>query len=238
MNKWILIAAALVLGGCATQSPTGNAGHSAPDAFLQEAAKRPSAPFAGTGWKPLFDGQSLAGWQVTDFTGHGPVKCESGLLVIEAGQELGGVNWTNEVAKMNYEVALDAMLVEGSDFFCGLTFPVGGAYCSLIVGGWGGAVTGLSSIDGEDASENETTINKNYEPHRWYRIRLRVTETKIEAWVDTEKIVDLATKHRTIGLRFGDIELSKPLGFATYQTRAALREIKIRRIEPGADGQN
>ena len=31
----------------------------------------------------------------------------------------------------------------------------------LIVGGWGGTVVGLSSIDGMDASENETTITES-----------------------------------------------------------------------------
>ena len=155
--------------------------------------------------------------------------------MIESGDSLSGVNWTNGVPKTNYEVALDAMRVEGADFFCGLTFPVGETNCSLILGGWGGAVTGLSSVDGEDASENETSRNMKYERGRWYRVRVRVTDAKIEAWVDAEQIVDVKTKGRKIGLRFGEIELSRPLGLATYQTRAALREIKIRRLDVGAE---
>ena len=204
------------------------------EAVLQSAAatpSTPSAPFEGSGWKSLFDGRTLSGWQVTDFAGHGAVQCESGLMVIEMGASLTGVNWTNDVPKMNYEIALDAMKVQGSDFFCGLTFPVGETHCSLIVGGWGGTVTGLSSIDGQDASENETTSYKKYEPGKWYRVRVRVTDKKIEAWIDQEKVVDLLTAGRKIELRFGEIEMSKPLGIATYQTRAALREIKLRRLE-------
>lgn len=58
---------------------------------------------------------------------------------------------------MNYELSLEAMRVDGSDFFCGLTFPVGSNFCSFIVGGWGGGVVGLSSLNSEDASQNETT---------------------------------------------------------------------------------
>ena len=60
--------------------------------------------------------------------------------------------------KVDYEVNLDAKRVAGNDFFCGITFPVGKRFCSLIVGGWGGATVGLSSIDGKDAAENETTL--------------------------------------------------------------------------------
>jgi hypothetical protein len=49
---------------------------------------------------------------------------------------------------MNYEIKLEAKKVTGNDFFCGMTFPVGDSFCSFIVGGWGGPVVGLSSIDG------------------------------------------------------------------------------------------
>lgn len=238
-----MLAGVMMLAACmsgtaqnpAVTKPAATAKRPAGDLFLQKAGAKPSAPFEGTGWKSLFDGKSLKGWQITDFSGHGAAKCESGLLVIESGDSLSGVNWTNGVPKTNYEVALDAMRVEGADFFCGLTFPVGETNCSLILGGWGGAVTGLSSVDGEDASENETSRNMKYERGRWYRVRVRVTDAKIEAWVDAEQIVDVKTKGRKIGLRFGEIELSRPLGLATYQTRAALREIKIRRLDVGAE---
>lgn len=205
--------------------------------MLKGAAAKPPVAFEGEGWKSLFDARTLAGWQVTEFAGHGPVHCESGTIVLDMGDSLSGINWTNDTPKVNYEVALDAMKVQGSDFFCGLTFPVKDSYCSLILGGWGGGVVGLSSIDGQDASENETTQFSAFESGRWYRVRVRVTEKKIEAWLDQKKIVDLPTAGRQISLRFGDIEQSKPLGIATYQTTAALREIKIRRLEVAADNK-
>ena len=107
------------------------------------------------------------------------------------GNPFTGVNWTNDFPKMNYEVAFDAMRVMGSDFFCGLTVPVGESFCSLIVGGWGGTLVGISSLDGMDASENETTKFVSFETGRWYRIRLRVTEKKLQAWIDQEKLVDV-----------------------------------------------
>jgi hypothetical protein len=111
-----------------------------------------------------------------------------------------------------------------------LTFPVRDSFCSLIVGGWGGTLVGLSNLDGADASENETTQSVSFETGRWYRIRLRVTENKIEAWIEQKKVVNLTTTGRKVSLRFGDIELSKPLGIAAWDTGAALREIKIRTV--------
>lgn len=180
----------------------------------------------------LFDGKTLNGWAITDFGGHGEVRVENGQIIVGTGAALSGVHWTNPLPKIDYEVTLEAMKVEGSDFFCGLTFPVRDAFCSLIVGGWGGGVVGLSSIDDNDASENETTTVKGFDHNRWYRIRVRVTQKKIEAWIDAEKAVDIETTDRKISLRPGEIELSVPLGLATYQTTAALRDIKLRRLQP------
>ena len=184
----------------------------------------------GGDWQSLFDGKTLKGWKITDFAGHGEVNVENGQLLLHSGLMLTGVSWTNEIPKSDYEVALEAMKVDGGDFFCGLTFPVKDAFCTWIIGGWGGGVVGLSSIDGLDASENETTKYMKFDSRRWYRLRLRVTKEKIETWIDDEKIVDQSIVDRRISLRPGDIDLSKPFGLATWQTTGALRNIKVRRL--------
>ncbi len=198
---------------------------------LPASASQPPVPFEGEGWQTMFDGQSLAGWRETPFAGRGEVQCQKGVIVLSMGDPFTGINWTNEFPKLNYEVALDAMRLMGSDFFCGLTVPVGTNCCSLIVGGWGGSLVGISSLDGMDASENETTKFVSFESGRWYRIRLRVTAKKIQAWIDKDRLVDVLTTNRKISVRPGDIELSQPLGLAAWQTSAALREIKFRRVD-------
>ena len=243
----VLVPATLVLFvGCASESakaPTQTESQppsAAPPPvdlkdIMEAAAAKPSLPFDGEGWQPMFDGRTLSGWRVTQFSHAGKVQCESGAIALNAGNPFTGINWTNDFPKMDYEVALDAMRVSGFDFFCGLTVPVGDTFCSLIVGGWGGGVVGISSLDGSDASENETGTMAEFEQARWYRIRLRVTGAKIEAWIDAKKIVDAITTDRKISLRPGDIELSKPFGIASWNTGAALREIKWRHVDGPAD---
>ena len=127
-------------------------------------------------------------------------------------------------------VTLEAMKRDGTDFFCGLTFPVGDSPCSFIVGGWGGGVVGLSSLNGSDASENETTKYQEFESNRWYTIRVRVTKDKIEAWIDQKQMVDVETDGVRISIR-PEVELSRPLGIACYSTTAALRDIRIQRLD-------
>ena len=198
--------------------------------LLRQAAAKPTQPFEGEDWQSLFDGKTLTGWRLTEFAGRAEVQCESGLLVLNMGDPFTGINWTNDVPKINYEVALDAMRVSGSDFFCGLTVPVRDSFCSLIVGGWGGSLVGISSLDRMDASENETAKFMNFEQGRWYRIRLRVTDKRIEAWIDQDKLINVDISDKQISLRPGDIELSKPFGIASWQTTAALREIRLRTV--------
>jgi len=200
---------------------------SAPPAAPVEAAKPASE------WVSLFDGASLAGWKPTEFGGEGEVRVQEGSLILEMGNDLTGVTATREVPKINYEVELEAMRVDGSDFFCGLTFPVRDSSCSLIVGGWGGGVCGLSSLDSFDASENETTSYREFETGRWYPVRVKVTEPKIEAWLDGEKIVDIETAGRRINVRI-EVEASRPFGLASWRTTAALRNIRLRPLPAAA----
>lgn len=187
----------------------------------------------GGDWQKLFDGQSHAGWRRTEFAGGGSIEIEKGAMILNEGT-LTGVNYTNPVPTLDYEIELEAKRVVGSDFFCGLTFPVADSFCTWIVGGWGGSVVGLSSIDGEDASNNSTTRFLRFELDQWYRLRLRVSGTNISAWIDGDRVIDADTRERNISLRLGDIELSKPLGIATYSTTAALRNIQLRSLDFGS----
>lgn len=189
-------------------------------------AEKPDA----ASWEPLFDGKTLTGWKPTKFGGEGDVSVADGSLILDFGSSLTGANYTRDFPKTNYEVRLEAMRVDGRDFFCGMTFPVENSHCSWIVGGWGGGVVGLSSIDGHDASENETSKFMKFDNGRWYRFRLRVTPQRIQAWIDDEIVIDQDITGRKISTR-SEVNLSKPFGFATWETKAALRKIELRQID-------
>jgi hypothetical protein len=181
-------------------------------------------------WQPLFDGKTLANWQSTKFGGEGAVKVENGQIILEAGGALTGITWVGpELPHTNYEIALQAMRVEGRDFFAGVTFPVADSFCSLILGGWGGTVVGLSSINFMDASENSTSQSVDFESGRWYNIRIRVTPAKIEAWLDDRQIINQDLKGNKIETRL-EVDLSQPLGVASFRTKSALRDFRLRRL--------
>jgi len=189
-----------------------------------------TAPGTDAAWLPLFDGKTLTSWVPSKFFRPGDVTVENGQIVLEAGNSLTGITWAGPpLPTSDYELALEAMRVEGSDFFAGVTFPVGDSYCSLILGGWGGNVVGLSSINGMDASENDTSQSMTFDSKRWYGVRIRVTAARIEAWLDDRQIISQDLKGNTVDIRI-EVEPSRPLGIASYRTKSALRGLRLRRL--------
>jgi len=148
---------------------------------------------------------------------------------------LTGINYVGgEIPTVDYELRLEAQRLEGTDFFCGLTFPVRDAHCSLIVGGWGGSLVGLSSLDGQDASDNETRQTQSFRAKQWYPIRVQVRSDRIRVWIGEEQVIDQNIVDRKLSLR-PEVELSKPLGICAFETRAALRKIEIRKLVATAE---
>jgi Domain of Unknown Function (DUF1080) len=179
-------------------------------------------------WKPLFDGKTLTNWKSSNFGGEGEVSVKNGAILLERGGDMTGITFAGkDFPRMDYEVTLEGKKIQGNDFFCTTTFPVGDAFCSLVVGGWGGGVVGLSSIDTRDAVDNETTKITAFKKDQWYRVRIRVTKDRIQAWIDKEKVVDLETKDKKISIR-GECEASKPFGICTWRTEGAVRDIRVR----------
>ncbi|MFA6545054.1 MAG: DUF1080 domain-containing protein [Limisphaerales bacterium] len=230
----VLAAVAALLNGCASSDCESCKAKPSAAATAGAAAARPEAANAA---RSLFDGRTLSGWKLSNFAGGGEVRVEPDfkgqgpVIYIEAGQSLSGITFTNPVPRTNFEITLEALKVQGNDFFVGLTFPVGAAHATLVLGGWGGATTGISSIDGLDASENETTKFLGYDNNKWFRIRMKVTPGKLETWINDEKVVDQDIKDRRISMRFGEIEDSIPLGIATYQTTTVVRNVQIKPVQ-------
>ena len=182
-------------------------------------------------WKPLMEKDSLKGWEITNFGGEGEADVKEGVLRLERGEPLTGVTTiSKEFPKTNYEMRWKASRIDGSDFFAGVTFPVGDEFCSLIVGGWGGGLVGLSSIDGNDASENETTGFHQFKNKQWYSFKIRVDKEHITAWIDDKEVVKVERKDKKFSLR-GEVFKSKPLGYCAFQSIVEVKEWEYQTIE-------
>jgi hypothetical protein len=167
-------------------------------------------------------------WQPLAFGGEGPVTYPAGQLQLDVGTPLTGVRWSGAPPRGDFELELVATKLQGSDFFVGLTFPVGQGFLTLVLGGWGGALCGLSCLDGQDASGNDTKFFRAFESGRPYLIRVRVTGPRVRCWIDGERVVDVDTGGRALSLRT-EVEACAPLGLATFLTRARYGGLRWRR---------
>ncbi len=167
---------------------------------------------------------------------EGPVTVRDGVITLPPGQPMTGAAFSAErwisahMPVMRYSIKYEAMRVEGNDFFGTVTFPVNDSHVSLVVGGWGGTLVGISSIDDMDASENNTRGNGTFTNNHWHQVRIEVRDNDIKAWIDGKLFVNASTKGHQLSLRAGDIEKCAPFGFASYATHARIRRVIIQRL--------
>ena len=178
----------------------------------------------------LFNGKDLAGWKAAPFDSGGAVNVlTNGIVQCGIGDPLSGIAYTNTPPTMNYELSLEAQRAEGSDFFIALTIPVEKSFCTVIIGGWGGGLCGVSSIDYMDASENQWSEGLRLDNNRWYTLRVRVTPGVLQVFLNNDLYatrIEYGEASR-LSLRSGDIDKTKPLGLATYRTRALWRNFTL-----------
>ena len=136
--------------------------------------------------------------------------------------------------RANYRLRWQARRVLGGDFFCTVLFPVQADACSVVVGGWGGGVVGLSSLNGFDASENETTTYYRFEDDRWYDFALTVTDDRIAFTIDGELQFEVDPREHAIGTRV-EMLPARPLGLATWDTTGDIRQLTLQRLPPLTD---
>ncbi len=206
-----------------TTIPVGCTGKKAPEPVMVKEMALP----ADSGY--LFNGKNLEGWEITNFGPQGPVYVSGGSVILGMGEGCTGITWKGPFPRNNYMVTLDAKRVSGSDFFCGMTFPVDSSFCSLIIGGWGGAVVGLSTVNSLDASENNTRLIMNFDTDKWYNICLSVKEDSIKASIDGKVVVDFAIGNNKLSIR-PEVRLSRPFGITSWTTTAAIKNIRLKKI--------
>jgi hypothetical protein len=230
LSAFAVAALLLATSGCGQHDPDDKTNHLKNGTTKPAATQPATKPAAAATDRELFDGKSLKGWKKSGFAGEGEAEVKDGLIVIPAGEALSGITFEGgDLPTMNYELTVVAKKVEGSDFFCGITFPVNKTHASMICGGWGGGLVGISSIDDNDASENGTSQFKKFEVDKWYTMRIRVMPDRLQTWIDDEQMADVDTKGKKIDIRAG-IEDACPLGISTFRTTGAVKSVKIKKL--------
>lgn len=172
-------------------------------------------------------------WQALTIEGAGKPQIGPGEIVLPEGAPMTAVRFGGWEAMglpvVDYAIEYEAMRVAGQDFFGAVTFPIRSlkTCATLVNGGWGGGLVGISNIDEQSANENATRSEHRFVNGQWYRFRLEVRSEEIKGWLDGRLIINASIKARTISLRAGDIEQCAPFGLATYGTTGKVRGLVV-----------
>jgi hypothetical protein len=194
----------------------------------------PAVAVADAAW---LAGDDMGDWQPLETAVQAKVSLKDGVLSLGSGDGVSGVRYAGkrEIPVVDYEISWEGMKLDGVDFFAAATFPVRDVKTcvTFINGGWGGGVTGISCIDSMSAEENNTTAIISYKLNQWYKFRVQISADLIAGFVDDEQRFKVSIKDKKVGMRVGDIESCAPLGFATYGTKGAVRNLQLRKLQPG-----
>jgi hypothetical protein len=200
-----------------------------------EAAEGPASWTPGE-WQDLFGAGNKKKWTlVASVAGGIPGRragVKVGMSVLQAAKGRCGLQWQDEFPRTNYEVTFLANRDEGKRVGS-VVFPVGDVSCAWCLGGTGdGTHMGVGLIDGRGYRDkgNPTKRRWRFEKGRWYSLRLRVTDERIEMWVGKQQVVDLTRANH----RFGEndvVETLKPFGFQAFECTLGIKSLRVRTLE-------
>lgn len=183
-------------------------------------------------WQPLLDDPSA--WEGVSLGGEGEVRVEAGgPIELAFGSPLTAAGWRPEALPFTdlYEVEVVASRLDGTDFFCALNLPLGDQTATVVLGGWGGALCGLSCVDGMDASMNQTRSFQDFVRGKPVRLRVRVDAQEIAAWLDDEALFVIERSGHEFSLRT-EVEPVGRLGVSSFQTSARIHSMRWRPLQP------
>jgi len=186
------------------------------------------------GWIDLFDGKTLRGWNLLTeghFVNCGVVGVSDGAIKLGKGRECTGIHWSQGVPEDDYEVEIVAVRCDGSRDFASIVFPIGDEQAALIVGGFkAGTAVRFADVNGTDHYQ-PAMADVDFKPGRWGRVRLRVTRSKLTAWIDGLQTIDLPRAGHTFSLH-EQLQGCQGLCVFSYATSALIRSIRLRRLNP------
>lgn len=182
-------------------------------------------------WQPLPLQVGPGAWTSVSFGGEGEVEPGAAQSVrMGFGSPLTAIAWQGPLAfPAAYEIEVSAARLDGSDFFCALNLPIGEQQASVVLGGWGGALCGLSCVDGADASMNATRSFHGFERGRSYRLRVRVDPQQVQAWLDDVLLFSQARAGVEFSLRT-EVSPAGRLALSCFQTSARIDWVRWRPV--------
>ncbi len=198
----------------------------------------PPKPTAGAApWLSLVAAPLDKEWKPIVYGGEAESLIDGNEIHLNRGDPLTGLAFRGDLASIlpesqeGYQLRFEAKRVDGHDFFCGATFPVGtDGRLTLVLGGWGGGLAGLSSLDGMDASQNDTTSYRRFERDRWYDIEIKVTASHVECSIDGKRLNLVERSLYTKLWVRPEVELSVPLSFSSFSTYGVIRNPRVRSL--------
>lgn len=168
-------------------------------------------------------------WESVSLGGEGEVEFDEQGVLMRFGSPLTGVRWLGDALPDSYEVEVRAARIDGNDFFCGLNLPIGTDSATVVLGGWGGALCGLSCIDGMDASMNATRSFQDFSRGEVHVLRVRVDPQEVYAEVDGAELFRHTRGEGVLSLR-AEVQPVGSFGVTCFQTTARIESVRWRPI--------
>lgn len=175
----------------------------------------------------LFDGKDMSAWRTGVFGTDDDFEVTEEGVVLPQAAALAGMTYAAEPPTTPYLLTVEATRVFGADFFLGITFPVRDSHLTLVLGGWGGNVCGLSCIDGEDASNNDTRHLQSFPNGKSQTVIIDVSDTRVSASVNGQQIVDRAIDGASVLTLRPEVDASSPLGVASFATSTVVHRVTV-----------
>ncbi|MBL7220612.1 MAG: discoidin domain-containing protein [Phycisphaerae bacterium] len=140
-----------------------------------------------------------------------------------------------------YDLKMVFTIIEDTE--AAVMLPVGSGFTSLMIGGWSGRYSGLSSIDGRDASSssNPSRVKSEYRKPLVKEgakttldvsVRLKDENAEIKALLNGKKFIAWSGKQSSLSLYHPWRMKSKTFGLGTYSSEVVWHAVSLRLLDP------
>ena len=141
----------------------------------------------------------------------------------------------------SYDLQLVFTVLSGSE--CTTVLPVGAGQATMTFGGWGGSISGLSNINGEDASDrgNPTRIDLGrggkmlqvgVKTMLDVAVRIKDEQAHVTAKLNGKKVIDWTGMQSTLTLHRHWVMPIKAFGLGTAGSKVVWHTAKVRLLDP------